>query len=219
MILIPIKTLGQAKQRLSSVLDAAERRQLAEAMMLDVFQAIASSSAAATAVSVVTGDERARRLAQSFQFRIIEDAENLGESQAIAHATEVAERSGARSTLVLPADIPLLQAAEVDAILQAAPSEGAVLVPAQDGRGTNAILRTPPALFPLRFGNDSFAPHLAAARSIGKSVVVLRLAGVAHDVDRPEDLTALVCAPGTTRAQKLLRQWDLKRRPEPVRNG
>src|SRR5437667_707157 len=131
MILIPIKTLAQAKQRLSSVLDAAERRQLAEAMMLDVFQAIASSSAA-TAVGVVTGDERARRLAQSFQFRIIEDAENLGESQAIAHATEVAERSGARSTLVLPADIPLLQATEVDAILQAAPSEGAVLVPAQD---------------------------------------------------------------------------------------
>src|SRR2546430_12409666 len=61
----------------------------------------------------------------------------------------------------------LITARELDQILKAAPVEGSVLVPAGDGRGTNAIYRRPAGLFPLRFGNDSFKPHLAAARATG----------------------------------------------------
>ena len=93
--------------------------------------------------------------------------------------------------------------------LQAAPAEGTVLVPAADGRGTNAIFRRPASLFPARFGNDSFKPHHAAAQATGKPCVVLSLPGIALDVDNPEDLRALAAAPGETRAQRLIRQWDL----------
>ena len=58
-----------------------------------------------------------------------------------------------------------------------APDEGSVLVPAADGRGTNAAFRRPANLFPLRFGNDSFKPHLAAAQATGKVVPGLATAG------------------------------------------
>jgi 2-phospho-L-lactate guanylyltransferase len=112
-------------------------------------------------------------------------------------------------TLVIPGDIPLIQASEIETILEVAPEEGSVLVPAADGRGTNAALRRPAGLFPLRFGNDSFKPHLAAARESGKPVVVLSLPGIALDVDSPADLRRLVELPGETRSQRMVRQFDL----------
>ena len=77
---------------------------------------------------------------------------------------------GIDSTLVIPADIPLIQASELEQIFAQAPDEGSVLAPAADGRGTNAAFRRPANLFPLRFGNDSFKPHLAAARDHGQAV-------------------------------------------------
>ena len=85
--------------------------------------------------------------------------------------------AGTDSTLVIPADIPLMEAWELEEILKHAPTEGSVLVPAGDGRGTNAAFRRPANLFPLRFGNDSFKPHHAAAQATGKPCVVLNFAG------------------------------------------
>src|SRR5439155_21763435 len=64
-------------------------------------------------------------------------------------------------------------------------------------------------LFPLRFGNDSFKPHLAAARATKKPCVVLTLPGIALDVDCPSDLQQPAAAPGDTRAQRLAREWEL----------
>jgi 2-phospho-L-lactate guanylyltransferase len=64
-------------------------------------------------------------------------------------------------------------------------------------------------LFPLRFGNDSFKPHHAAAQATGKPCVVLKLPGIAVDVDNPPDLRQLLSLPGETRAQRLARSWNL----------
>ncbi len=106
---------------------------------------------------------------------------------------------------MIPADIPLIQAWELEEILKHAPKEGSVLVPAGDGRGTNAAFRRPANLFPLRFGNDSFKPHHAAAQATGKPCVVMNLPGIAVDVDNPEDLQQLISLPGATRSQTLVR--------------
>jgi 2-phospho-L-lactate guanylyltransferase (CobY/MobA/RfbA family) len=100
-----------------------------------------------------------------------------------------------------------LEAWELEEILKRAPAEGSVLVPAADGRGTNAALRRPANLFPLRFGNDSFKPHHAAAQATGKPCVILKFAGIGVDVDNPEDLQRLVSLPGETRAQRLARSY------------
>ena len=210
MILIPVKNLSTAKQRLAPVLDQATRTELAQAMLLDVLQAVANCSA--KQVAIVTTDPYATRLAQEFNFETIAD-NNVSETAAIELATQVCESRGIESTLVIPGDIPLATAQELDQILKAAPVEGSVLVPAADGRGTNAAFRRPTGLFPLRFGNDSFRPHLAAARATGKSCVVLSLPGIALDVDNPSDLRVLSEAPGDTHAQRLIRRWNLSTLP------
>lgn len=206
MILIPVKKLSSAKQRLASILDQPSRTELAHAMLHDVTGAIAEWPNR-PACALVTDDRFALELAESYDFEIIIDRENAGETAAIEMATRLCVAHGIESTLVIPGDIPLIQFSELEQIFAQAPSEGSVLVPAADGRGTNAVLRRPTDLFPLRFGNDSFKPHLAAAQATGKPCVVLQFPGIALDVDNPIDLKDLLASPGETRSQRLLRQW------------
>jgi 2-phospho-L-lactate guanylyltransferase len=212
MILVPVKNLENAKQRLASALDQNARTELAQAMLHDVLDALAMCSEKPQ-VSLVTSDPFAVHLAHQFDFEVIPDLTNRSETDAIEMATRLCELRGVESTLVIPADIPLIKSSEVTAVLQAAPKEGSLLVPAADGRGTNAVFRRPAALFPLRFGNDSFKPHLAAARATGKPCVVLSVPGIALDIDKPSDLAALASAPGETRAQRLIRQWNVSELP------
>ena len=213
MILIPVKNLASAKQRLSAVLTPEERLALAQAMCEDVLQELARWRRR-PGVAVVTGDPFARDLAARFDFEVIADATNPGETGAIEMATAECRRRGADRTLVVPADIPLIEVSELQRIADSAPPGGAVLVPDAAGRGTNAVLRAPADLFPLRFGNDSFLPHLAAAKATGKPCIVLELPGIARDVDRPEDLKELAAAKGERRSQRLVRSWSLDRREQ-----
>lgn len=208
MILIPVKNFSEAKQRLAAVLDQPARTELAQTMLHDVVTALAGWSRR-PACTLVTSDPFALNLARQFDFEIIADPTNPGETGAIEMATRLCVERGIDSTLVIPADIPLIQASELEQILAQAPVEGSVLAPAADGRGTNAAFRRPANLFPLRFGNDSFKPHLAAAQATGRPCVVLQLPRLAVDVDNPEDLQQLLAHPGETRTQRLIRSWVL----------
>jgi 2-phospho-L-lactate guanylyltransferase len=207
MIVVPVKNLAEAKQRLSPVLNPEQRFALARAMCEDVLQELARWQSR-PAVLVVTSDSFARDLAVRFSFEVVSD-DNSGETSAIEMATALCRERGAASTLVVPADIPLIDSTELQKIADRAPARGAVLVPDAARRGTNAAWRSPADLFPLRFGNDSFLPHLAAAEATGLPCVVLELPGIARDVDRPEDLRELTAASGERGSQRLARSWEL----------
>jgi len=206
VILVPIKNTSTAKQRLAAVLDQISRTRLAQAMLYDVLSTLHHWNGHPP-VGVVTSDPYAIQLATDYKFEIIPDPNNPGETGAIEMATRLCVGRGEESTLVIPGDIPLIQAWELEEILRRAPKTGTVLVPAGDGRGTNAAFRRPADLFPLRFGNDSFKPHRAAAEATAKPCVVLELPGIAIDVDNPEDLQQLLALPGNTRAQQLGREF------------
>ena len=225
VVLVPVKSTSTAKQRLGAVLDQASRTELAQAMLYEVLTVLHNwrlNRKARAGVAVVTSDVFATELARKYEFEIIPDPDNPGETGAIEMATRACVERGAESTLVIPSDIPLIQSWEVEEILTHAPTEGSVLVPAFDGRGTNAAFRRPANLFPLRFGDDSFEPHHAAAKATGKPCMVLKLPGIAVDVDTPEDLQRLISLPGETRAQQLAREYTRDgighlRRSAPVR--
>jgi 2-phospho-L-lactate guanylyltransferase len=193
------------------VLDQPARTELAQTMLHDVAATLAAWPRR-PACALVTSDPFAIELAQQYNFEIIPDPANPGETGAIEMATRLCVSRGVDSTLIIPADIPLIEAGELEQILAHAPDEGSVLAPAADGRGTNAAFRRPANLFPLRFGTDSFKPHLAAAQATGKPCIVLQLPGIAVDVDNPADLQQLLAHPGETRSQSLLRRWALDTR-------
>jgi 2-phospho-L-lactate guanylyltransferase len=206
MILVPIKNLAYAKQRLAEALGQPARTELAQAMVADVLGTLAAW-ADRPEVALVTSDPFALDLAGQYNFQVIFDNANRGETDAIATATRLCSARGFDSTLVIPGDIPLMRGEELELILRSAPPHGSVLVPSADRRGTNAAWRRPAGLFPLRFGLDSFEPHLAAARATQTPCITLSLDGIALDIDSPSDLQQLAAAPGETRAQRLARLW------------
>ena len=205
MILIPVKNLSAAKQRLASVLDQEARTLLAQAMLQDVLIAVTVAAERAQ-ITLVTSDPFAIELARNLQLQVIRDAQNHSETDAIEMATKACVADGIEETLVIPADIPLINSTEIEQILAKAPPRGSVLVPAADGRGTNAILRRPADHYPLRFGNDSFKPHRAAAEATGSPCRILSLPGVGLDIDRPSDLQELISSDGDTLSQQLARR-------------
>ncbi|HXY78937.1 MAG TPA: 2-phospho-L-lactate guanylyltransferase [Candidatus Acidoferrales bacterium] len=210
VILVPVKNLAVAKQRLAAVLDQPSRTRLAQAMLQDVLATLHDWKDRPR-VALVTSDPYAVGLAREHRFEVISDPDNSSETDAIEMATRACVERGVESTLVIPADIPLVEVWELEEIMKNPPAEGSVLVPAADGRGTNAVLRRPGNLFPLRFGNDSFKPHYAAAQATGKPCVVLNLPGIGLDVDNPADFEGLLSLPGETRAQRLARELEARR--------
>jgi 2-phospho-L-lactate guanylyltransferase len=206
MILVPVKDLRNAKQRLSPSLTPEERTALARAMVEDVYDALVPF-AGSPGVGIVSGDSWASQQAKARKFTIILDDAQAGETAAIEMATSFCGGQGSDFSVVFPADIPLITSEEIRAVLDLMPERGCVIVPAADNRGTNAILRRPFDVIPLRFGNDSFQPHLAAARATGHEVIVREFPGIGLDVDRPDDLVALIREPVKSRAQRLLLDW------------
>ena len=208
ILLIPVKDLSNAKQRLGAAFDQQRRTELAEAMLHDVLTAAAGLRSRVD-VALVTGDARAKQMASEFGFLVIEDTRNESETAAIEMATAWSEAQGYDTTVVIPGDIPLIRSDELDRVLDAAPDEGMVIVPAYDRRGSNGILRRPASIIPLRFGNDSFLPHCEAMRRTGKPLIILECEGMGLDIDNPHELELLLAREGNTHAQRLLRSWKL----------
>jgi len=205
-LLIPVKNLRNAKQRLGEAFDQQHRSLLAGAMLRDVLTA-ARGVVDRLDVYLVTGDACARDLAAEFGFGVIEDTRN--ETAAIEMATAWCGERSYDTTVVVPGDVPLTTSVELHRVLDSAPTEGAVFVPAYDRRGSNCILRRPASIIPLRFGNDSFLPHCQAMKETGKPLVILELPGIGLDIDHLHELELLLQRPGNTHAQRLLRSWGI----------
>ena len=206
---VPVKELDRAKERLAPVLSPERRRALMLAMLEDVLTALAATSGLGGLV-VVTVDAAARRLAARYGARIIETGARDGHSGAVAAAARLLAAEGCPGMLTVPGDIPLVTPAETGQLLAVhRPAPSFTIAPSRDERGSNAIICSPPDAVPLRFGEDSYFPHLRAAEACGIRPTVLRLRGIALDVDTPEDLTALTLVPWATRAHAVL---DLQER-------
>ena len=203
---VPVKEFAGAKQRLSPLLTPAQRHALAAAMLQDVLAALAGASLAG--IMVNTADPEAAALARAYGARVVSEDARAGHTAAVAAMARILAGEGAKAMLTCPGDIPLVTAAEVAAVLDTHRDAPAfTIVPAHDGRGSNAVLLSPPDLVALRFGDDSFLPHLAAARRRGLEPSVVRPQGIGLDIDNPEDAHAVLrIAPGRgARAVELLR--------------
>ena len=200
---VPVKETRDAKQRLAAALSQPRRTALALAMLEDVLAALVEARGLAGIV-VVTVDETARRLAEHYGAQISDHAACEGHTGAVMGAARQLAAQG-QAMLTIPGDVPLVTSDEVERVIDAyRRGSRFTIVPARDEQGSNTILAAPADVVPLRFGEDSFFPHLAAARACGIEPVVLPLPGIGLDIDTPEDLAAFLPRPSRTHARALL---------------
>jgi len=191
-LLLPVKDLNNAKKRLMGVLTPEERFGLAEAMLKDTIRAVQGVKRAEK-IFVVTNYKPAMCLAEDRGWEILQEGQQISESDSVDAASRVCELRGVTALLRVPLDVPLVQASDIDELLAVECEEPAlVIVPSRDGLGTNAILRMPPALFPSHFGMGSFAKHVGEAERIGARVILRRSPRLEMDVDDEADLRVLL---------------------------
>jgi 2-phospho-L-lactate guanylyltransferase len=187
-VLIPVNRFDRAKGRLSQLLTAEKREQLAIATFRTVAQAV--REAGLLSVALTPDRERVTALAAA--------DEVIGETpqrQGLNEQIEGVIRHIGDEVLVLHADLPLATGAVLTTFLEAAGDAEVALVRSRDG-GTNAMLLRPPGRFPLAYGAGSFAAHDAAAHSAGLRVVHVESEPLALDLDTPDDIERLLSTPG-----------------------
>jgi 2-phospho-L-lactate/phosphoenolpyruvate guanylyltransferase len=202
---VPVKEFAGAKQRLAPLLTPEQRQALAAAMLEDVLAALADGPLAG--IMVNTLDPLAGELARRYGARVVTEGARDGHTGAVAAMARILGGELREGMLTVPGDIPRVTPAEIAAIIEARrPAPSVTIVPAHDGRGSNAVLCSPPNVMKLRFGDDSFLPHLAAARALDISPTIVKLPGIGLDIDQPQDLQAFrLAAPRmATRAGRIL---------------
>lgn len=201
---IPVKETPGAKQRLWSGVPAHLREQLVLAMLEDVLGAVSKASGLA-GIALVTLDARAGALGQRYGARILTDDARGGHTAAVAAAARTLATEGAAGMMQLPGDIPLATAEEISHVLSMhRPGPAFTIAPSHDDFGSNTVVVSPPMAVPLKFGDDSFFPHLETARKCGIEPQVVRLPGIGRDIDNAGDLLAFARAGSKTLTQSFL---------------
>mgnify|MGYP001461500708 CR=1 FL=1 len=206
--IIPVKDLAGAKARLAPILAPQERQGLFRAMLGDVLAALGQTPSL-EGVAMITRDDEAAAMAAGIGAEVIPEDANSGQTDAVTHGVRTLLARGVHSILQVPGDVPLATAGEFEQVIHAhaggqaeAADEGAgepahhlplmTIVPARDKQGSNCVVCSPPDAVPLRFGDNSFFPHLDAARAAGIHPRVVELPGLGLDIDTPEDLAELI---------------------------
>ena len=179
--IVPLKCFALSKTRLAPLLSAGERQQLARDMFANVLRSLCASSRIDRVL--VLSPERLE-LPDAVE-RMVDNGRDL--NWELNDALSCARSRGVTSLLVLHADLPLLQATEVDTLVECGRQAGLALAPDRCGRGTNALLLASDLPWTCQFGADSLARHRQQALSLGLEPAFVRLPGLAFDVDTPAD--------------------------------
>ena len=189
--LIPVKGFRNAKQRLSPLLGAADRELLAEAMFRDVLGNVIKARGL-DAAYVVTGNDKVAEIAAALGAEVVREQAETGETNAVEFARLELKSAGCEAVLIIPGDMPLVRAADIEQVLAQVPPATtppfALLIPSHDRMGTNALLLAPPDIIKLRFGYDSFSHHMGQIAAQGLPLRFIENERIALDIDEPKDL-------------------------------
>ena len=196
LAIIPVRSLTTGKTRLAPSVSPEVRSDLTK-RMLAISLAACRDSTVVDQILVISPDTEALAFAHALDHEIIavrQHPDTPGLLPALDQARHASAVNRFETTLILFADLPLLNGADI-ALLIATPGQ-VVIAPDQNQVGTNALVLRRGDLdmggFRLRFGEESFSAHVAEARALGIEPAIVDLPGLAFDLDTPDDLGNLV---------------------------
>lgn len=184
--IIPVKPLRETKSRLSGVLSMEQRAALTRWMLARTLR-ILDGVAGLAHMLVVTRDPLVADIAHGFAAHVLPEAQPGGLNLAVAKGVAWAAQAQAARALVLPSDLPLLSATDVEAVLAVGKASDVVLCADRAQAGTNALLLPAGTAFQFQFGPHSFARHCREAARRGLSCRAVALPGLEFDLDTAVD--------------------------------
>ncbi|MEZ7818476.1 2-phospho-L-lactate guanylyltransferase [Candidatus Njordibacter sp. Uisw_039] len=188
-IIVPIKDLSQAKQRLAGVLSKEHREGLVLAMLEDLL--ITLSTLPSCTVWVIASNPKVFQVAQRCGAQIINEHESQGYNQAVAFGLK---QFAGEPIAVIPGDVPLASAVEILQLIKPTDDQNELvrLAPDTEQQGTNGLFLSRANLMEPGFGSHSYMRYLSKARAKGIGVENISSANLALDIDTPADLEQLV---------------------------
>lgn len=187
--IVPVKSLQKTKSRLASVLSPAERSALIQHLLRRTLT-ILQESGWFTQILVVTRDPVAQQIAQTAGASAFMESEGHTLNGALTEATQYATSAGAEQLLILPTDLPLFTAADLEPLFNH-PSSAVVICSDILQTGTNALVRPIDVPFTYHFGPNSFALHTAEAERHQITMISVHVPGLQFDLDTPHDWAIL----------------------------
>lgn len=172
-ILVPFD-IQSPKTRLSSVLNAAERKWFARAMLQDVLDAITATSNIPVVLSTAALD--------------IDANTRLDERPLNQAVNAVLDETGSTPIAVVMADLALATPSALRELLDA---EGDLVLARGVGGGTNALV-TRHSRFRVDYHGASYRDHRAAAEDLGASIAEIDSYCLGMDIDEPGDLAEIL---------------------------
>lgn len=213
-VLLPVKALHLAKQRLAPLLTASERQQLAAVMLEDVVEACLAADVFRD-ITVVTNDPDVIAMTDRLRIAAIEQDTTDGLNAAIR--TGLRRMPSDSGIVILPADVPSVTATALRHVAEHCAAKNTfVLARAKRDGGTNLLACSQAGLVEPSFGPDSFARHCASARRIGIEPIQTFPEEPDLDLDYPEDLRSFIAMKTTTRTHGLLMEWNVPARLDAV---
>ncbi len=185
--ILPVKPLKNAKSRLSPVLSPDQRFELAQAMLRHVLT-VTTAIQQITGVLVISRDTKALAIAREMGAKTLQEGAMSNLNPALMRATLVVESWRADAVLVLPADLPFINAEDIHGLIRLALDRSIVIAPDKARDGTNALLVKPPGAIEFEYGGGSFERHIRLAEAAGLQAFTYESERLALDIDLPEDL-------------------------------
>lgn len=212
--IVPVKRFENAKTRLSAMLSAENRTLLSSVMLRETLCALGSCRSLERII-VVSSDERAREIAAASGATYLYEEKDSGVNAAVAIADRYSMSHHADASIVVPQDLPLLDAQEISMACELAENDGSCIVicPSQRYDGTNILLRKPPDVIRTSFDKNSYDNHIALAKEAGVGVRLFLSKNLMLDIDTPEDACLLLHDKSLkeNKVLEFIRQKELKR--------
>lgn len=185
--IVPINYGREGKTRLAARLSPEQRARIAENMTRHVLQELSG-----------VRDIASVRVLSALRPHFVSDQWIADQGRGLN--AEIAAARGLfanEPVLFIHADLPFLQAEDVQALLDAAAHSGAAIAPDRHGLGTNALALADGRPFSPAFGANSFSRH----KALLPDAAIVERTGLSFDLDEPEDLDlararGLVIPPG-----------------------
>jgi 2-phospho-L-lactate guanylyltransferase len=189
--IVPVKPLRRGKSRLAGMLTEDQRTRLNRCLLEHVLTTLNEVSEIEHTL-VVSRDPAALALTREMGGRTVLEDGAPQFNIAIQRATMVAKAHGAHAVLILPADLPLINAPDIRQLLKRGKTSPVVVI-APDRRedGTNGLFVNPAGLIEYGYGPGSFLRHSERAQQAGAQLEIIRSPVLGLDLDLPEDLEFL----------------------------
>lgn len=189
--IVPVKPLRRGKSRLAQVISAEERADLNQYLLEHTIQVLSTIEEIEN-ILVISRDTEALALARNLGARTVQEYGSPGLNTALSRAVEIAKTYETCGILVVPADLPKIDAEDIKKILTHRKDPPVVVIsPDRKKEGTNALLVCPPDLIDFKYGKGSFKKHQQEAVKANARLEIYDLPSLELDLDEPEDLTLI----------------------------